>query len=340
MSGASSPLAELARSLDCVLDDVIGPSVTRAAAVIFPYDWNVGNHMMWRAMGRYLADRNIPLVYTAGSFELQVDKLRQSLGRDGVVLLNGGVTFSSLWPEHLSVKRAVARACRDHPIVSLPATILPVEGAHVDEARAVFSGHPQVTVLARDPVSGLHAREVLGNDADIRVAHDLAFRLRPIKRVAADTNTDIVWLSRDDAESAACGTPAGVETFDWPHTHGAEFRRAYNIRRAARLISRVPIDGRGGDVKHVPRAALFQQVSAEVVRAGTRSLRRGRVLVTDRMHPHVLALLQGQPVVLLPDKYGKNRAVYDFSSHVFPSVRWADTPEQALETARLLAAGE
>ena len=54
-------------------------------------------------------------------------------------------------------------------------------------------------------------------------------------------------------------------------------------------------------------------------------------------HPHILAALRGQPVVLLPDRFGKNRAVFDYTSHAYSTVHWADTPAEALERARALA---
>ena len=47
--------------------------------------------------------------------------------------------------------------------------------------------------------------------------------------------------------------------------------------------------------------------------------------------------LRGQPVVLLPDRFGKNRAVFDYTSHAYSTVHWADTPAEALERARALA---
>ena len=40
---------------------------------------------------------------------------------------------------------------------------------------------------------------------------------------------------------------------------------------------------------------------------------------------------------MLPDLYGKNRAVWDYSSEEYSTIFWADTPEEALDLARSLA---
>ena len=63
----------------------------------------------------------------------------------------------------------------------------------------------------------------------------------------------------------------------------------------------------------------------------------GRVLVTDRLHPHVLAALRRQPCVLLPDRLGKNRVFHQFYTGNVEGIVWAETPEEALSKARDLA---
>jgi len=82
----------------------------------------------------------------------------------------------------------------------------------------------------------------------------------------------------------------------------------------------------------------YDWISRYVLARGNRTLDAAKVLVTDRVHPHVLAALRSQPCVLLPDRYGKNRAVYEYSSRNYSSIHWADTPRQALGLARELAA--
>jgi pyruvyl transferase EpsO len=86
-------------------------------------------------------------------------------------------------------------------------------------------------------------------------------------------------------------------------------------------------------------AWLYRRASLAALRYGNVTLDQGKVLVTDRMHPHVLAALRRQHVVLLPDRFGKNRAVYDACTHKLETVHWADTTSQALAMAKELAAG-
>ncbi len=63
-------------------------------------------------------------------------------------------------------------------------------------------------------------------------------------------------------------------------------------------------------------------------------LSRGRVVVTDRLHGHLLALLMDIPHVVLDNSYGKLRTMYETWTHTSVNAHWAEHPEQALEIAR------
>ncbi|MET0884047.1 MAG: exopolysaccharide biosynthesis protein, partial [Acidimicrobiales bacterium] len=61
---------------------------------------------------------------------------------------------------------------------------------------------------------------------------------------------------------------------------------------------------------------------------------RGRVVRTDRLHAHLLSLLQGIPHVLEDNATGKVRAYYDTWTNECSLTNWADTPLEAAERAR------
>jgi pyruvyl transferase EpsO len=63
-------------------------------------------------------------------------------------------------------------------------------------------------------------------------------------------------------------------------------------------------------------------------------LLRGRAVVSDRLHAHVLSVLLGLPHVLLDNNYGKVRAVYDTWTSACELAHWVDSPEEALAIAR------
>jgi pyruvyl transferase EpsO len=67
---------------------------------------------------------------------------------------------------------------------------------------------------------------------------------------------------------------------------------------------------------------------------GLRLLSAGHVVVTERLHGHVLCLLAGIPHVVLDNSYGKVRAFVEAWTAGHPLVRWADDSVSAAGAAR------
>ena len=65
-------------------------------------------------------------------------------------------------------------------------------------------------------------------------------------------------------------------------------------------------------------------------------LSAGRVVMTDRLHGHVLALLMGIPHVVLPDATGKTRGFYEQWTSNSDLVQWADTQDEAIDRVRMI----
>ena len=75
----------------------------------------------------------------------------------------------------------------------------------------------------------------------------------------------------------------------------------------------------------------YDTLAAQRVERGCRILARGRVVVADRLHGHILSLLMGLPNVVLDNSYGKTRAVYETWTARCELATWADSPDEALQ---------
>src|SRR5262249_47886968 len=82
----------------------------------------------------------------------------------------------------------------------------------------------------------------------------------------------------------------------------------------------------------------YDPLAEERLARGCGILSGGRVVVTDRLHGHVLCLVLGVPHVLLDNSYGKVRGFYETWTAGCPLPRWAAPPAGALDQARALAA--
>jgi exopolysaccharide biosynthesis predicted pyruvyltransferase EpsI len=323
------------REIDAALDAQLDPDAN-AALLHFPYDSNVGNHMLWVAATDYLADRRIRVRYVAHTNNFHLRELGGAIG-NGTILLLGGV--SRLWPQEAALKREVARAFPRNALIVLPTTVLFLDDDDRREASTIFGDHRRVTLLTRDARSEAEARRAFPKNVRIVTVPDLALRLSPQPSRGTPAHK-ILWVARNDHEAAGIAPPPSVHVVDWPPQVRGEMTKAYCLLRASGALSHVRSSVAGAFAATACNAAihrLYRRAAAEVLRRGNTILDTGQIVVTDRMHAHLLAALRGQPVVLLPDKLGKNRAVYENFSHRLDGVQWADTGEQGLDMAEHLA---
>jgi len=221
---------------------------------------------------------------------------------NGVVLFHGGGNFGSLWPLHQRHREEVLRTLRDYPVIQLPQSLYFGEDRDCFERTAgLIAQHPDFTLLVRDKSSEdlglrLGARTVLCPDSAIFLAGAL-------HRAAPEV--DFYGLTRSDKECAGGVWPSPPTGYtaafgDW--VDEPEHLLAGGLSMLQRRAH-----GRLGHQRWFQLALrrAFDSVAWSRVRRGVRQLSRGRVVVTDRLHAHLLSQLLDIPHVVLDNHYGK-----------------------------------
>ena len=321
-------LAELRDLVARGLDEAIPPG--HVGMLEFPgADTNVGNHLMWLVVSRYLRSKKRRIAYVAHRNNYRTDAMRRAVGR-GPILIAGGAAISGLWPEVRSLRQRVIAEFAGNPIVILPQTVAFIDEDDRAQSRDALDSHPNLTLLVRDHVSFQLAKSTYRN-VKIRLVPDLAFLLPVPRRRRLPVHRSI-WLRRHDVE-AADGTWPGTEyRFDWAGRDMRDWRAPYALLRASGVVSRVRNRVSAALVQRAANAVLalaYELIAAQVVAEGNRQADLGEVFVSDRLHGHLLALVRGQPTVAMPDAYGKNEAVFRAWSERFPHVAWASTGLEA-----------
>lgn len=337
---SAEPRRALIDSLQARIDAALEPHVPAGEPVAlldFPNHPNAGDSAIWLGEIEYLRRRRVPVAYTCDFRSYSERILRERVG-GGTILLHGGGSVGDVWQETQLFRERVVASFPENKIVQLPQTVHFERPENAERARGVFAAHPEFVLLARDHVSLAFTRDELGVDGVL--CPDMAFAIGPMERPAAPTD-EVVWLSRTDSEAtpgASATSAPGVRTVDWLEQRGSEApwhalrwftqvlgRRIANNPRAAGPLSR-------------PITLLQDPLAAQRVRAGARILSGGRVVITDRLHGHILSVLLGIPHVLLDNSYGKLRNFRDAWTAEYPLARWAESPDEALRLAADLRA--
>ena len=311
-------------TIDAVLQPIM-PSGKPCALVGFPNYPNVGDSAIWLGERRYLAQRGISVDYVCDATTYSPDRLADQL-KDGVILLHGGGNLGDLWPNHQRLREAVIEAFPDKKIVQLSQTIYFKEKTGLARAKSVFDRHPDLTLLVRDQRSLEFARNEFR--APSLLCPDMAFSLGSLQRPQSP-RSQIVWLARTDIEAMgrSLRIPSGeVEQIDW-----MEDRPSVTLCANEFLTRQICHHPRALGRLSGPLSRTYDPLARERLMRGCRMLSMGQVVITDRLHGHILCLLLGIPHVLLDNNYGKLRSFFETWTRDSELAVWADSPEQALE---------
>ena len=236
-----------------------------------------------------------------------------------IILMHGGGNFGDIWPEHHQLRLKILQRFPHKRIVQLPQSI----SFHATDSLAIsaraIAAHPDFHLVARDRASEALARANF--DCNIILAPDMAFCLNGLDR--SPPVTDFLCLLRTDKEAVADHpqlldivkqVSASVEATDWiiePHDR---------IKRLDRYLSRrSSTRPRAAWMFNNPILRVREQYARQRLAVGTAMLSRGQVVVTDRLHAHILSCLLGIPNFIFNSLDGKVGAFHAAWTHRDPN---------------------
>ena len=269
---ASAPLAVL----DACYRAHVGAGAPYAL-VDFPDHANVGDSAIW--LGELAMLRRVTgcgPVYVSTWHDFDADAFRRACP-NGTLFLHGGGNLGDIWPHHQRFREHLLATVRDRPVVQLPQSIHFRDPARAGRFAALAAEHPDFTLYVRDARSHAFATARIACPVDL--VPDSAIALGAQPRGAAEVAL-LMLLRSDDERRDHGGAPAApARVVDW-------------------------LDDDPGLPAGTGVAAREAQAQARVAR-GLRLLAQGEVIVTDRLHGHILADLLGIPHVVLDNDYGK-----------------------------------
>lgn len=327
MSGHDALLSGLQRQLDDVLRPLVA-SASTTAMLDFPSHSNVGDSAIWLGQLASLERVGAPAPrYTCDIRTYDRHVLARRIG-DGTILLCGGGNLGDLWESDQMFRERVISDFPDNPILQLSQSIHFQSSSGLTRARGVFDRHPRLTLLLRDAESLAIARREF--TAASVLAPDMAFGLHPLARRGEPIH-DVLWLKRNDHEDRWAGEAAIVGSarqVDWVDEDPTRLIRVHDAM--ARMLAARP------RVPAVVRALLssaYPRLAHTRLERGVRLLSSARVVVTDRLHGHILCMLLGVRHVVLDNNHGKLSRFMAAWTGRSSLVRAAATPADAAQAA-------
>ena len=268
------------------------------ALLDFPDHANVGDSAIWLGTTAYFsAHRGRGPRYVSSIDAFSEAALRASVP-EGPIFVHGGGNFGDLWPRHQKFREHLLDRFPDREIIQLPQSIHFDDPARAADAAKAIARHGNFRLFVRDRPSYDFAAAHF--DCETALCPDMALFIGALDRGPPDV--DVFYLLRTDKERAV-GETAGRAGYtsrvdDWlverPHSVGS--RKLLRVLREVR---------QGRRDRLALRAASYDTAARTRVLRGCRLLSSGRVVITDRLHAHLLSLLLGIPHAVLDNSYGK-----------------------------------
>lgn len=253
--------------------------------------------------------------------------IQRQIRPDDLVTIIGGGNMGSIYPDIEALRQLVIRSFPRNRIVCFPQTLDWHASAESERALQrlikTYTQHPDLYVLARESLTHTKLSELFSAHANVKIA------LVP----------DIVMSSTAELlGSRDCLVPAGILRCLRDDKESALSAAQYAQLDAALHSSACAIERTD---THAGGAQLSEIQCAQLLADKLSQFRAAQLVVTDRLHGMILALLSGTPCLVLPNSNHKIRQTWlDWLSN-HPRVIFVE-PEQFTEIpsfiGRLLSA--
>ena len=329
------PLRSLTDKISQVLRQVI-PIGEPCALIDYPDHPNVGDSAIWLGERVFLEQHGSKIAYSCSARTYDEAALRAAMPR-GTVLIHGGGNFGTLWPHHHELRERLLATLRDYRVVQLPQSIHYDDPAALQHTAQLVRNHPAFTLLVRDQTALGIARDALG--ANALLCPDSALLLAGKLRRQAP-QVDCLVLARSDKERACDGLANAfaqlgfsVAAQDWLDEPRGTLHRIRD-----RLANRARGAAAGSRWFQVAMLLVWDRLAWQRTRRGCQVLSRGRIVVTDRLHAHILCTLLGIPHIVLDNNCGKLSGFIRCWTAEHPLCHLAGSVEEATRIARSLLA--
>ncbi len=295
-------IAHLQHEARKILDAII-PDNAHIILIDYPNNTNVGDSLIWLGEIAYLKSRGLKPSYVCDVKNYNVVNIKKILNKNSIILMHGGGNFGTMWKEIHAFRLQVLNDFPKVPILQFPQTIHFDDGVKIKEIAEAIKTQGNFTLLARSQPSYEFAIQHLTTQSYL--CPDTAFFIGQINTQQKPIFDNFV-LARTDHEKSAdlaadsiCGLESmDIEVSDWLQASMKE-----------RLLHRVEIHTQWIRERVDPNnqilLLLWNHLSSLRLNRGVALLSRGRIVITDRLHGHILSILLNKPHVLIDNVYGK-----------------------------------
>jgi pyruvyl transferase EpsO len=344
----------LKKELHQALSKIKISNCENCALLMYPNHINLGDHLIWLGTIFYLSEiLKVKISYAASSHDFSASVLEKQSG-GGPIFLHGGGNLGDIWPSHQKFRERIIAKYPDRQIIIFPQSIYFAHQENLARAKTIFNFHPDLTLFVRDNYSYEIARENFYNCQVIK-APDMAFYLAemPLLSVPGKSLNSILYLCREDSEFNHNFSPNSIQIPNLVVEDWSSFQRKWRlgnpnsaaVQFVAKLYRQIWQRGLATPGEWLSRQVWqnshswvhqidsfynppLHYLSLSFLHAAIYQLQQYRLVITNRLHAHILCTLLGIPHIFLPNTNYKNEAFYQTWTQQLPFCRFVKDTTQ------------
>ncbi|XP_046582396.1 uncharacterized protein LOC124289780 [Haliotis rubra] len=226
---------------------------------------------------------------------------------DIVVLIHGGGNLVG-YSQNDKLRERIFQRFSNFKMVLFPQSIFLKKHSekHLEFCKKLYTNQGNFTMILRDRQSLVYAKTYFKGKPTLMMAPDMAFQIGAVPRFISPS-FDILWLKRSDDETPGYKLPKlppgiTVHCSDW-----------WSWK--------------------TPKGNTTMETAFLMANNGLIFLQRGRVVITDRLHGHILSTLLDIPHVLIDNSYRKLSSYHNTWTRGLANTVIADNASHALDLA-------
>ena len=332
-------------------------SVKECVLLDYPNYYNTGDHLIWLGTIFYLTNvLKIKIKYATSLDNFSKTELQNKANNLPLIFIGGG-NLGDFWPRSQAFRENIISQYHDRPIFILPQSLYFQNQENLKKTASIFNDHPNLTLFLRDNYSYEIATREFTN-CRLAKAPDLALEMvnLPKLKIPIERHNSILYLCRKDKEKNSDFSPDALgiadlviedwRSYEWMTILPKEWIYIPGlvklIREGWQRCLSIPNEwlSRQKWENFHPSTFIFSQIdnpslhrkSWSMMHTGIYQLSQHRLVITNRLHVHILCSLLDIPHILLPGAYYKNEAFYQTWTHQLPLVRFVKNPTQVKPT--------
>ncbi|NEQ77070.1 MAG: polysaccharide polymerase [Okeania sp. SIO2C9] len=334
----------------------------KCALLDYPDYLNLGDHLIWLGSVLYLTKVNhTKIEYSASVKNFSAREMEEKIGQ-APIFLNGGGNLGDLWGECQRFREKIITQYQDRPIVILPQSIYFKNLENLKNTANIFNSHPDLTIFVRDSLSYELASEYF-TKCQIFMAPDMAFQMiNSLNREQQKNhNNSILYLCRDDRELNQTFAPTQLGLSNLVIEDWVSYKWVLGVEKTKfmRLVATLFREGwqrglatpqewftRQQWLASHPYTPKFQNLqysnlhsrSWHFIHSAIYQLQPHKLVITNRLHGHILCILLNKPHIFLPNAYHKNELFYQTWTWEIPFCKFVkDLDEIPTSVSELLS---